>query len=75
MLRIMEVMGELVAQQKRPTRPMAAAIPGSRPRRPPARHPKVAPMQKVGTISPPLKPAARVTAVKSIFSIKEYQSA
>ena len=34
----------------------------------PATQPKVAPMKKEGTISPPLKPAPKVSAVKIILS-------
>ena len=74
-LRTMEARGELVTQQKRPTRPRAAENPGSSPRRPPQTQPKVAPMQKVGTISPPLNPALRVMAVNRSFTRKLYQSA
>ena len=60
----------LVTQQNNPTKPSAAAKPASSPKSPPKKQPKVAPMQKVGTISPPLKPAAKVMAVKAIFKIK-----
>ena len=46
------------------------ANPGSSPKRDPATQPKVEPIKKVGTISPPLNPAPMVTAVKRIFSAK-----
>ena len=65
----------LVAQQNKPIKPSAAAKPGSNPKIPPKKQPKVAPIQKVGTISPPLKPAAKVITVKMIFKIKSYQYA
>ena len=48
--------------------PTAVHSDGSKPVRLPNRHPNVAPMKKDGTISPPLKPAPRVSAVKMIFS-------
>ena len=69
-LKKIDAKGDFVALQKRPTRASAAHIPGSRPKRLPKVHPKVAPMQNTGTISPPLKPAARVTAVKISFNMK-----
>ena len=49
---------------------MAAEKPAGRPSSGPTTQPRVAPMKKVGTTSPPLKPQARVTAVKRIFSRK-----
>ena len=59
-----------VTQLNKPTNPSAAAKPTSNPKAPPRTQPKVAPMQNVGTISPPLKPAARVMAVNAIFKAK-----
>ena len=38
----------------------------------PARVPKAQPVNSTGTISPPRKPAPRVTAVKAIFSRKAW---
>lgn len=64
-----------VAQQNSPIIPSAAANPESNPKRPPKKHPKVAPIQKVGTISPPLSPAAKVIVVKTSFKIKSYHFA
>lgn len=43
---------------------------GSSPKMDPATQPKVEPIKKVGTISPPLNPAPMVTAVKRIFNAK-----
>ena len=40
-----------------------------------ATQPKVAPVKKMGTISPPLKPAPKVSAVNSIFSRNAYGTA
>ena len=74
-LNITEPKRLFVAAQKRPTRPKAAARRGSRPKIVPKRQPNVAPIAKVGTISPPLKPAAIVTAVSISFKIKSYQKA
>ena len=63
-----DVIGQLVTPQNSEIIPTAAHSDGSKPVRLPNRHPKVAPMKKDGTISPPLKPAPRVSAVKMIFS-------
>ena len=49
---------------------MAALKVGEKPVNVPKRQPKLAPIKKVGTISPPLKPAPRVRAVKMIFKRK-----
>ena len=70
MLRSKEAIGQFTTPQNMAIIPTAAANPGSRPKREPATLPKVAPMKKEGTISPPLKPAARVMAVKMIFNRK-----
>ncbi len=48
--------------------PTAAPNAGSSPIRSDSAPPIVAPMNSVGTISPPLNPAPIVTAVKRIFS-------
>ena len=65
-----EVMGQFVTPQNTAPMPAAAHRAGQNPTRFPNRHQKVAPIKKEGTISPPLKPALRVTAVKRIFSKK-----
>ena len=65
-----EAMGQLTTPQKSETSPIAAARPGFKPSRLPIVHPKVAPIKKVATISPPLKPAPMVTAVNKILSTK-----
>lgn len=63
-----DVIGQLVTPQNSEIMPTAAHSDGSKPVRLPNRHPKVAPMKKDGTISPPLKPAPRVSAVKMILA-------
>mgnify|MGYP007071178990 CR=1 FL=1 len=63
-----DVIGQLVTPQNSEIMPTAVHSDGSKPVRLPNRHPNVAPMKKDGTISPPLKPAPRVSAVKMIFS-------
>ena len=68
--RKMEAVGQLTQPQKTATRPMAALKPAGSPRSGPITQPKVAPMKKEGTTSPPLKPAPRVRAVKAIFQRK-----
>ena len=65
----MEAIGQLVTPQNTEIIPTAAHNEGDIPSKCPNRQPKVAPVQNAGTISPPLKPAARVTEVKSIFNI------
>lgn len=62
-----EVIGQLVTPQKRETMATAAQSDGEMPVKVPNKHPKVAPIQKDGTISPPLNPAPKVMAVKRIF--------
>ena len=66
---IMEAIGAFVTPQKSEIIPIAAQSEGGNPMREPNRHPKVAPIVKEGTISPPLNPAPSVTAEKSIFQI------
>ena len=67
-----DVIGQLVTPQNSEIMPTAVHSDGSKPVRLPNRHPNVAPMKKDGTISPPLKPAPRVSAVKMIFSRNVY---
>ena len=65
-----EVIGQFVTPQKTAAIPQAAQREGESPISCPAMHPKVAPTQKDGTISPPRKPAFIVSAVRSIFQKK-----
>ena len=65
-----EVIGQFVTAQKKAIIPQAAHNLGSKPNNCPIVHPKVAPMQKDGTISPPLNPAFIVRAVKINFHKK-----
>ena len=65
-----EVSGQFVTPQKTATIPDAAQMEGSIPRSVPSTQPKVAPIQKEGTISPPLKPAFIVMAVRISFQRK-----
>jgi len=65
-----EVRGKFVTPQNTETSPRAAPKAGESPRREETAQPKVALVKKPGTISPPLKPAPRVTVVKMIFSRK-----
>ena len=69
-----EVTGQLVTPQKTAIIPSAANKDGERCNNKPYRHPNVAPIKKEGTISPPLKPAAIVSTVKSNFMRKAYQT-
>ena len=66
----MEVIGQLVTPQKKAIIPQAAHKRGSNPIICPITHPNVAPMQKEGTISPPLNPAFMVSAVNTNFQKK-----
>ena len=68
-----EVRGQFVTPQKRPIIPQAAHKGAGRPKRGAITQPRVAPVKKEGTISPPLKPAPSVIAVKRTFNINEYQ--
>ena len=71
MLKIIDVIGQLVTPQKTETSPRDAPNDGFNPIRLPKVFPKVAPMKNTGTISPPLKPAPRVIAVNKIFKAKD----
>ena len=62
--------GQLTTPQNRAISPTAAPKAGSSPSSGATAQPNVAPMKKVGTISPPRKPAPSVSAVNSIFSRK-----
>ena len=64
-----EVIGLFVTPQNTATIPTAAQREGDKPTIEPKRQPNVAPIQKEGTISPPLKPAPSVNAVKTIFQM------
>ena len=64
------MIGQLVTPQKTAAIPQAAQIDGEIPIRLPITQPKVAPMQKEGTISPPRNPARIVSAVSTIFQKK-----
>ena len=70
MARQMDASGLLVQPQNSATMPSAAPSCGGRPSSGAATQPNVAPVKKIGTISPPLKPAPRVSAVNSIFKRK-----
>ena len=65
-----DVTGQLVIPQNTATIPAAAANSGGNPMICPHTHPKVAPIQNPGTISPPRNPALMVIAVKTIFHTK-----
>ena len=62
--------GQLVTPQKTDTIPIAAQSCTGNPNIPATTQPKVAPIKKEGTISPPLKPAEIVITVKRSFSKK-----
>ena len=68
--RINDVRGQLVTPQNTLTIPHAAHNPTGSPNIGAKKLPSVAPTKRVGTISPPLKPAPRVRAVKMIFKRK-----
>lgn len=72
---IREVIGQLVTPQKRDIIPRAAQNDGDIPSILPRTHPRVAPIKNEGTISPPLKPAPRVIAVKIIFNMNAEKKA
>ena len=63
-------MGQLVTPQNRAAIPEAAHKEGESPTSCPITQPKVAPIQKEGTISPPRKPAFMVIAVRISFHRK-----
>ena len=67
-LKNMDEIGQFVTPQKTAAIPQAAASAGDRPVICPNRHPKVAPTNNVGTISPPRNPHPNVTAVNMIFN-------
>ena len=67
--RIRDVTGQLVTPQNTVTIPQAAHKPTGRPNTGPKKLPRVAPIKRVGTISPPLNPPPRVMAVNKIFKI------
>ena len=73
--RMIDAIGQLTAPQKTATRAMAAANCAGMPNIGPTVQPSTAPMNMVGTISPPLKPKPIVTAVKIIFSRKPHVGA
>ena len=62
--------GQFTTEQNRAAMAAAAAKPGSRPRSGPTAQPKVAPINRVGTISPPLKPTPTHRAVRRSFTAK-----
>ena len=66
----MEASGQLVTPQNNITIPSAAPKGIERPKSEEIKAPKVAPINRVGTISPPLYPAATQIQVKSIFKAK-----
>ena len=68
--RMNDVRGQLVTPQNTLTIPHAAHNPTGSPNIGAKKLPSVAPTKRVGTISPPLKPAPRVRAVKMIFKRK-----
>ena len=70
MARQMDASGLLVQPQNRAIIPSAAPSCGGSPNSGATTQPKVAPVKKMGTISPPLKPAPSVRAVNSIFKRK-----
>ena len=70
MLSNKEAIGQFTTPQKTEISPIAAPKLGCSPSRLPVTFPKVAPIKKDGTISPPLKPAAKVIEVKIILKRK-----
>src|SRR5690606_16238806 len=65
-----DAMGALVAPANKALRPMAAPAARSSPSKGAAQLPAVAPMKKMGNITPPLHPLPKVTAVKTSFQRK-----
>ncbi len=63
-----DVIGEFVTEQKTEPMPMAAQRVGSKPSNTPKAEPKVAPINILGTISPPLNPQPMVIIVNKIFN-------
>ena len=68
--RINDVRGQLVTPQNTLTIPHAAGSPNIGAKK----LPSVAPTKRVGTISPPLNPPPKVTAVNSIFKMNTYHA-
>ena len=66
----MDAIGEFVTPQNIAIIPTAAQVDAGKPTIEAKRQPKQAPIAKDGTISPPLNPAPRVKAVKTIFQRK-----
>ena len=64
--------GQLVTPQNTATMPHAAHMPVGSPNIGARKLPSEAPTKSVGTISPPLNPPPRVTAVKIIFKRNTY---
>ena len=75
MARQQDASGLLVQPQNSATMPSAAPRPGASPSSGATAQPKVAPVKKMGTISPPLNPAPSVMLVNSILSRKAYGTA
>ena len=71
----MDASGLLVQPQNSATMPSAAPSGAGRPSSGATAQPNVAPVKKIGTISPPLYPAPSVRAVNSIFRAKAQGSA
>ena len=65
-----DVIGQFVTPQNTAAIPHAAHIDGESPSQFPIIHPKVAPIQNEGTISPPRNPARIVNAVRTNFQKK-----
>ena len=64
------MIGQFVTPQNTAAIPHAAQIDGESPIQLPIMHPKVAPIQNDGTISPPRNPARMVKAVRISFHSK-----
>ena len=72
--RMNDVRGQLVTPQNTLTIPHAAHKPPGSPNIGAKKLPSVAPTKRVGTISPPLNPPPKVTAVISIFKRNTYHA-
>ena len=68
--RMIDAIGQFTAPQNTATSAIADANCAGMPSSGPTVQPRTAPMNIVGTISPPLKPKPMVTAVKTIFHKK-----
>ena len=73
--KVKEATGQLTTPQNSAINPTAAPKEGSSPNNGATTQPKVEPTKKVGTISPPLKPAPYVRAVSSSLAAKAYHTA